>query len=134
VKFFGFLLRLYSYAFHFALSSFLAASAVLASTTHRTMSLDMLPVVNENLVTRAALLAAAGLICTLLAITNVSRVLFPLWAALVVYLVFRGFLSYSSEFLSPETRRIELWLMAGASLALLGAFGAARTRFGRRYF
>jgi hypothetical protein len=90
--FVGILLRLYSYMFHLALSAFLLGIAVIAGWSHQSLSLGMLPFSEDQMLSRVAILGVAGLLATLLALFRVFRYLFPLWAALVLYLMVKGFL------------------------------------------
>jgi hypothetical protein len=134
VTFLGILLRLYSYVFHLALSAFLTGAALIAATSHQELSLGMLPFDSEHMISRVALLGLLGLVCTLLAITRVFRYLFPLWAALVLYLMVSGFLFSSYSFAGSSAFKTGMWLMLGALAAFFGALWVLKPRRGRLYF
>ena len=131
MRFLGILLRLYSYAFHLALSAFLLGVAFIALSSHQPLALGMLPFSEEEMVSHVAMLGAAGLFSTLLALFRVFRYLFPLWALWALYLMVKGWLSGPYHFAGAEASRIGLWLIAGAAVALLGALSALRLRRGR---
>ncbi|MFL6463430.1 MAG: hypothetical protein ACJ73N_03355 [Bryobacteraceae bacterium] len=78
-------------------------------------------------------LAVAGLLSTVLAMTRILRFLFPVWAALVLYWLFRGFLFSSYSFPNAGAFKNALWLILGALLALVGALWTLRPRRGRLY-
>jgi hypothetical protein len=132
VNFFGFVLQLYSYLFHLALSAFLVGLAAIAWTNHQPLRLDMLPVASENAVSRAALLGLLGLFCTLLALLEVSRFLYPLWAALVLYLLCKGlfFNPYNDAGLGSK---VEFWLTLAVTGAFVGALWVLKPRHSRSY-
>jgi hypothetical protein len=131
--FVGILLRLYSYMFHLALSAFLLGVAAIALWSHQPLSLGMLPFDEEQTVWRVALLGAAGLFATLIALFRVSRYLFPLWAALALYLMVKGFLLSSYRFVEPDAHKTALWMILAALLALFGALWVLKPRRGRLY-
>ena len=85
LKAFGFLLRLYSYLFHLALSLFLLAIVTIAATSHQPLNLRMLPFSDDQMLMGVLGLGLAGLGSTLLAITRAFKYLFPLWAGYALY-------------------------------------------------
>ena len=131
MRFFGTLLRLYSYAFHLALSAFLLGVEVIAVTSHRPPALGVVPFGEDEMVSGVAILGSIGLFSTLLALLRVFRYLFPLWAAWALYLMATGWLAGPYHFDGADAFRIGLWLIAGAAVALLGALSALRLRRGR---
>jgi len=131
--FVGILLRLYSYMFHLALSAFLLGIAVIAVSSHQTLALGMLPFSEEQMVSRVAILGAAGLFSTLLALFRVFRYLFPLWAGLVLYLMVSGFLFSPYRFAGLGAFKSGLSLILAALLAFIGALWVLKPRRGRLY-
>lgn len=131
MRFLGSLLRLYSYAFHLALSAFLLGVAVIAVASHRPPALGMVPFGEDEMVSGVAILGLIGLFSTLLALLRMFRYLFPLWAAWALYLIAKGWLAGPYQFDGAEAFQIGLWLIAGAAVALLGALSALRLRRGR---
>lgn len=134
MTFIGILLRLYSYAFHLALSAFLLGVAAIAASSHQALALGMLPFSEEQMVSHVALLGAAGLFSTLLALFRVFRFLFPLWAGLVLYLMAKGFLFSPYRFAGPDAFKTGLWLIFAALLAFFGALSVLKPRRGRFRF
>ncbi len=131
--FVGFLLRLFSYLFHLALSAFLLGVAAIAAFSHQTLALGMLPFAEEQMVSRVAILGAIGLLATLLALFHVFRYLFPLWAGLALYLMVNGFLFSPYRFAGPDAFKSGLWLIFAALLAFIGALWVLKPRRGRLY-
>jgi LPXTG-motif cell wall-anchored protein len=129
----GFLLRFYSYLFHLLLCLFLLGIALMASSSHQPLNLGMFPFAPEHMVRTIFILALAGLTTTILAITRVFKFLFPVWALLVFYWLFRGLFFSSYNFPSTGTFKSALWLLLGAFLASIGALWTLRTRRGRLY-
>jgi hypothetical protein len=119
--------------FHLALSAFLLGIAAIALWTHKPLSFGMLPFDEGQTVSRIAVLGAAGLFATLIALLRVSRYLFPLWAALALYLMVKGFLTSSYRFVEPDAHKTALWLILAALLALFGALWVLTPRRGRLY-
>jgi hypothetical protein len=132
IKAFGFLLRTYSYLFHLALSVFLLGVASISAASHQPLNLRMLPFAEGNMLTGVFTLGAIGLVVTLLALTRVFRYLFPLWAALVFYLMVRGFFFSAYTFSSPNGFKTALWLSLGALIAFFGALWVLKLRRRRR--
>jgi hypothetical protein len=133
VSFLGILLRLFSYAFHLALSAFLLGVAVLAAWNHQPLALGLLPFSEDQTVSHVALLGAVGLLSTLLALFRVFRYLFPLWAGWALYLMVNVLVFNPYRFAGPEEFRVGLWLMVAAAVAFLGALGVLKSRR-RRFF
>lgn len=133
LKALGFLLRLYSYLFHLALSLFLLGVAAIAASSHQPLNLTMLPFSRENLLEGVFLLGSVGLICTLLAITRIFKYLFPIWAGYLLYLAVNGFFFTGYRFAGEKAFESACWL----TLALIGAFVGAvwtlKPRRGRLY-
>ena len=129
----GFLLRLYSYLFHLLLCLFLLGVASIAGSSHQSLNLEMLPFAPEHMVRTILVLAIVGLIATVLAMTRVFKILFPVWAALVLYWLFRGFFLSGYSFPGAGAFKSALWLILGALLALVGALWTLRPRRGRLY-
>jgi hypothetical protein len=129
----GFLLRLYSYLFHLLVCLFLLGIALVASTSHQPLNLGMLPFAPEHMLRTVFILALVGLLSTVLAMTRILRILFPVWAALVLYWLVRGFLFSSYSFPNAVAFKNALWLILGALLALVGALWTLRPRRGRLY-
>jgi uncharacterized membrane protein len=119
--------------FHLALSAFLLGIAAIALWNHQPLSLGMLPFDEDQTVSRIAILGAAGLFATLLALFRVFRYLFPLWAAFALYLIVKGFLLSSYRFIEPDAHKTALWLILAALLAFFGALWVLRPRRGRLY-
>lgn len=93
----------------------------------------MLPFAPEHILRTIFILAVVGLIVTILAMTRVFKFFFPLWAALVFYWLFQGFLFSSYTFPNAAVFRIALWLILGALLAFIGALWTLKPRRGRLY-
>jgi hypothetical protein len=133
VTFAGILLRLYSYLFHLALSAFLLGIAGIAASSGQPLALRMLPFDDEHMVSRVAILGTVGLFATLLALTRVFRYLYPLWAALVLYLLIKGLLLSPFSFAGPDSFKGALWLILAAGAAFFGALWVLKPRRGRLY-
>jgi len=129
----GILLRLFSYMFHLALSAFFLGIALIALWSHQPLSLGMLPFDGDQTISRIAILGAAGLFATLLALFRVFRYLFPLWAAFALYSMAKDFLLSSYRFGEPDAYKTGLWLILAALLAFLGALWVLKPRRGRLY-
>jgi hypothetical protein len=129
----GFLLRVYSYLFHLLLCLFLLGIALIASTSGQPLNLGMLPFAPEHMLRTVFILAVAGLFSTVLAMTRVFKLLFPVWAALVFYWLVRGFLFSSYTFPNAGAFKNALWLIFGALVALIGALWILKPRRGRLY-
>jgi hypothetical protein len=133
-KAFGFLLRIYSYLFHLALSVFLLGAASISAATRQPLNLRMLPFAEDKMLSSVFTLGAIGLLATLLALTRIFRYLFPVWAAVVLYLMFRGFFFSPYTFPNPEMFKQALWLTLGALVAFLGALLVLKGRRRRRFW
>lgn len=132
IKAFGFLLRTYSYLFHLALSVFLLGVASVSAASQQPLDLRMLPFSEENVLSGVFTLGIVGLLVTLLALTRIFRYLFPLWAALVLYLMVRGFFFSPYTFSGLNGFKTALWLSFGALIAFFGALWVLKARRRRR--
>jgi hypothetical protein len=120
LKVIGFLLRLFSYVFNFILCLFLLGIGLIASASHTIPKLGMLPFADENMNQGAISLAAIGLVCTLLAATGIFRYLFPIWTAVVLFLMVKGFFISHYTFTGEAEFKVALWLTLGALVAFCG--------------
>jgi hypothetical protein len=117
---FGFVLRLYSYLFNLILCLFLLGVGLIASASHTIPKLGMLPFTDENMNRGVITLAIVGLVCTLLAATSIFKYLFPVWTAVVLFLMVKGFIFSHYTFANGAAFKTALWLTFGAFLAFLG--------------
>ena len=129
----GFLLRAFSLLFHLILCSFLLGITIVAWVSHQPLNLEMLPFPDDHLVRDAFLLALAGFVATVLAITRVFKYLFPIWAGVALYLLVRGFFFSSYTFSGFASLKMALWLLLAALIALIGALWILKPRRGRLY-
>ena len=125
---FGLLLRLYSYLFLLAVSLFFLGLGIISASTSTPLHLDALGFKPENATAAVFLLGLGGLISVGLAITRVFKYLFPLWAATVVWLMFKGFFLSSVTFSGPSTFRWAIALTLGAVGAFFGALWTLNPR------
>ena len=132
LKFFGFLLRVWSYVFHLVLSAFLLGIAMLASSSHAALKLaGLLPFTDEKMITGVVTLGIIGLLSTLLAITGIFKYLFPVWTAIVLYLMTKGVIFSSYSFAGESAFKAMLWLLFGALGAFFGGLWVLKPRRGR---
>ncbi len=118
---FGFVLRVYSYLFNLILCLFLLGVGLIASASHTIPKLGMLPFTDENMNRGVITLAIVGLVCTLLAATGIFRYLFPIWTAVVLFLMVKGFIFSHYTFANEAGFKVALWLTFGALVAFLGS-------------
>jgi hypothetical protein len=124
------LLRIFSYLFHFVLSlALLALGCVAVLSGAQNLKLDVLPWHGRELNHFLLLAGLVGLLSVILAMTGKFPYLFPLWSLAVVVMLVRGvFLSPAFTFTGPDQFKNALWLAAGA----LAAFAGSLTVFRRR--
>lgn len=121
VKFLAVVLRVYSFVFHLTLSVFLLGVAFLAWRAHQPLSLGMLPFDEEYLVRDTAIFGAIGVVCTLTAFTKWFKLVFVIWALVVLYLMVKGFFIGSYSFHGTDEIKGAAWLTFGAVGAFFGA-------------
>jgi hypothetical protein len=116
------LLRYFSYLFHLALSGFLLGVASLAviGGTH-TLQFEMLPWTGRSLTWWMFGLGLLGIVSVILAMLGKVRLLFPLWALLVVVLIVKGYFLSSYTFRSEEEFHFVIYLTIAADFAFLGS-------------
>ena len=122
----GLLLRFYSYVFHLAVSGFLLALGIVSAATSTDLHLDAIGLPPEKALAGVFILGIVGLLCTVLAFTGMLRILFPIWAALVVWLMIKGFFLSSATFAGPASFRWAILLTLGAVAAFFGALSTVR--------
>ncbi len=116
------LMRLFSYLFHGLLALFLLAISAVALSSGQPLQLGMLPWQGKELAYWLFFAALVGLISVILAVRRTWRALFFLWSLVVLVMMARGFIFSHYHFAgAPEFRRA-LYLMAGALLAVFGAW------------
>jgi hypothetical protein len=120
LKILGVLLRVYSYVFNLILCLFLLGVGLIANASHTIPKLGMLPFSDENMIRGMLTLAIVGLVCTLLAATGIFKYLYPVWTAIVLGLMVKGFILSHYTFENAAGFKGALWLMLGALLALCG--------------
>ena len=125
---FGFVLRLYSYLFNLILCLFLLGVGLIANASHTVPKFGMLPFTDENMNRGVLTLAIVGLICTLLAATGIFKYLFPVWTAVVLFLMVKGFIFSHYTFASESAFKGALWLIFGALVAFLGGLWALKKK------
>jgi hypothetical protein len=120
-------MRLYSYLYHFVLALFLLgiSGVVLASGNHN-LRLRMLPWTGEDLTQWVFWGSVIGLAAVLLAITGWFRLLFPVWAFVVLVMMARGYFWAPYTFAGGSEFKWTLVLVAGALLAFLGSLTVLR--------
>lgn len=123
---FGLLLRSYSYLFHVAVSGFFLGLGIVSAVTSTPLHLDAIGFAPQNALAGVFLLGTTGMLCTVLAFTGILRIPFPIWAALVIWLMIKGFFLSSVTFSGPASFRCAILLTAGAIVAFLGALWSAR--------
>lgn len=119
----GWLLRVFAYLYHLALSLLmLALGGVAVLSGQQNLKLDMAPWHGRELNEWLLGLGLVGLLSVILAMAGKFRYLFPLWALAIFVMLVRGlFLSPSYTFAGADDFRNGLWLTAGALLAFLGS-------------
>jgi hypothetical protein len=125
---FGLLLRFYSYLFHLAVSFFFLGLGIVSVATSTALHLDALGFTPENATKGALILGIVGLFSTVLAFTGIFRLLFPGWAAIVVWLMIKGFFLSAATFSSAASFQWAILLTLGAVGAFFGALWTLKTR------
>jgi hypothetical protein len=128
IKVFGFLLRWYSYAFHAILCLFTLAVAAIAVSSHSIPKFGFLPFTDETMIRGLFTLAIVGLVSVFLAVTGLFRYMFPVWAAIVLWLMVKGFFLSPFTFPNADAFRGALWLTFGAVGAFFGALWVLKPR------
>jgi hypothetical protein len=128
LKAIGFLLRLYSYLFHLAISFFFLFLGAVSFVYSAPLHLDAIGLSDRNALFGVLVLGIVGLVSTLLALTGTFRLLFPLWAAFVVWLLIKGFFLSTMKFSGPAGFGwAAIWTLGGIA-ALIGAVWTLRRR------
>ncbi|HSM79110.1 MAG TPA: hypothetical protein VLT57_15840 [Bryobacteraceae bacterium] len=121
------LLRLYSCLFHFVLGLFLFAIGVVTiSGGADNLKLDMLPWTGSTLTMAVVVSGLLGMLISVLALLGRLKFLFPLWAAFVVVMMFRGFLFSPYAFGGADGFHDAIWLTVGALLAFACSWAVFR--------
>lgn len=120
MKVFGFLLRIFSYLFNIVICLFLLGIGIVSIASHTTPKLGMLPFTDENMLTGLFVLAIVGLVSTILAWTGIFKYLFPVWTAIVLYLMVKGLLLSPYTFPNASAFQGGLWVIFGAIGAFFG--------------
>jgi hypothetical protein len=126
-------MRFYSYLFHGVLALFLLAVSLvpLFSGTHN-LQLDMFPWQGRTMTYALMALAVAGLFTVFLAMTNRSQAPLFLWSILVLLWMLWGYFWRPYRWSGPDAFLNTLLLLAGAALAIFGAWFAMKRRPARR--
>ena len=113
-----FLLRIFSYLYHFALSVFLVGLAMVAYLAGKELVLgSLLPWEGVSLNRWVMILGLVGIVMVVLSVLGILRPLFPLWTLFAFVMMFRGFFMTSYVFAGEDAFR-------GAVHLTIGAFGA----------
>jgi hypothetical protein len=94
----------------------------------------MLPFPEEKMISRVTMLSLAGSISAVLALMKIFRLLFPLWALIVVYLAISGFLFGSFKFNGVYGLLWALLFISGTIAAFFGAVWTLNPPRRRSYF
>jgi uncharacterized membrane protein YdcZ (DUF606 family) len=125
------LVQFYSYLFHFVLGLFLFAVALVAWVSGLPLRLDQVPWQGDSLTYWMLASGLFGIATVILAFLGRLRVLFVVWAAVVLVMLFRGYIFSGFRYEGMDHFRTSLYLIAGALLALLGAILQFRSRRSR---
>lgn len=130
MKAIGWLLRVFAYLYHLALSLLmLALGGVAVLSGEENLKLDMAPWHGRQLNEWLLGLGLVGLLSVILAMTGKFRYLLPLWALAMFVMLVRGlFLSAAFTFAGPDDFRNGLWITGGALLAFFGSLTLFRWR------
>ncbi len=128
---FGLLLRFYSYLFHLAASGFFLGLGLVSLITSSPLHLDALGFTDNNATLGVFILGIVGLASTVLSFTGAFRLLFPGWAAIVVWLMLKGFFLSAASFSNWGSFRWALLLTLGAIGAFFGALWTLKPRLRR---
>jgi len=116
------LMRVFSYIFHGILALFLLGLSVIALSSGQVLRLDMLPWQGKALTYWLLAAAVVGLALVVMAIRRVGRPFFFLWSLVVLLMMARGFFFSPYHFEGAPDFHRALWLLAGAIIAVFGAW------------
>jgi hypothetical protein len=114
--------------FHLAVSFFFLGLGIASAASSTPLHLDAIGLTPEKALLGVFALGIVGLFSTVLAFTGTFRLLFPLWAAFVVWLMVKGFFLSSYSFSGADGFRSATLLTLGAIVAFFGALWALRPR------
>lgn len=119
----AFLLRVFSYLFHFVLSVFLLGIGLIGKMSSETASFytPLLPGDSGDQAGYAVWLGLAGLVSVILAATGRFRPLLVVWACAVVVLCFRGLFWGTYTYQGRDPFESALWFFGGTVLAFIGS-------------
>jgi hypothetical protein len=124
----GVLLRFYSYVFHLAISFLFLFLGALSLAYSAPLHLEAIGLSDRNALFGVFVLGIVGLISTLLALTGTFRLLFPFWAAFIVWLMIKGLFLSTIRFSGPASFGwAVLWTLGGVA-AFVGAAWTLRRR------
>lgn len=116
------LMRFFSYVYHGLLALFLlAVSGMAMATDMHSLQLDMLPWKGSSLTYWVFAGAVLGLITVVLAVKRVLPLLFFVWSLVVFVLLVKGYV-FSGYYFDAGEFRTAIYLIAGALVAMLGAW------------
>jgi hypothetical protein len=125
------LFRLFSILFHGVLTLFLIGISLVAlASGGQDLHLGMLPWTGATLTHYVLYGSLLGLLSIILALVTRVRFLFFIWALVIAYFAVKGYV-FSSYHLAPGELRTAAYMIAGAVLALPGAFSQMFRRSGR---
>jgi len=73
-------------------------------------------------------LSIIGLVSTALAVTGIFRYLFPIWTAVVLWMMLSGYFLSTYTFANADAFRNAVLLTVGALIALLGGLSVLRKK------
>ncbi len=127
------LLRYYSYLFHGLLAIVLLAIAGVAlASGPGSLRLDMLPWSGATLTYIVLAGSIFGLLTIALALRGQVRWLFFVWSVVVLGFMIKGYV-FSSYYFGKGGLKVAIYLMAGALVALIGAWFQIRPTAEKKY-
>jgi len=119
-------IRWFSFLFHGVLLLFLLAISLVAWSSRQPLRLGMLPWSGEELTYWLLYGSLAGLVVLVLAVKRIWPVLYLAWTLLVLELMVRGYFFSPYSFAGRDEFTRTLYLTAGATLAVIGAWFQVR--------
>jgi hypothetical protein len=127
---FGWLLRVFSYLYHTILCLFLLGVWLAADPIHSVPRLGFLPFSSDHMLTAILTLSIVGLVSIALAVTGIFRFLYPIWTAVVLWLMLSGYFLSTYTFANADAFRNGVLLTVGALIALVGGLSVLKRKRG----